>query len=92
MKNNLNDTRFLSIKADPNLWYWYAVKQNGFEYYEYKLCYVNDLLFIFHDQGIALRHIQAIFKLKGDKIEQPEINIRSQVRKMTVEGEEGRYM
>ena len=36
-------------KADPDVWLCAAVKLHGFEYYEYVLCYVDDVLVIAHD-------------------------------------------
>ena len=44
LANTLNDIGFLSTKVDPDVWYRPAVKPNGFEYYEYILCYVDDIL------------------------------------------------
>jgi hypothetical protein len=35
---------FSSCKADPNVWLQPAVKDTGEKYYEYVLCYVNDVL------------------------------------------------
>ena len=69
----LNDIGFLSTNSDPDIWYRPAVKPNDFEYYEYILCYVDDILCISHDPGLALGQIQAVFKFKGDKMDQPEI-------------------
>ena len=77
---------------DPDVWYWPALKPNGFEYYEYILCYVDDILCISHDPGIALVRIQAVFKFKGYKMEQLKIYLGAQVRKMIVDGEEGWYI
>ena len=88
LDETLNDIRFLSTKADPDLWYRPAVKPNGFEYYDYILCYVDDILCISHDPGISLRRIQAVSKFKRDKMEHPEIYLGSQVRNMTLDGAE----
>ena len=46
LSDTLNDIGFLSTKADPDVWYRPAVKPNAFEYYEYILCYVNNILCI----------------------------------------------
>ena len=79
LDETLNDIRFLSTKADPDLWYQPTVKPNGFEYYKYILCYVGDILCISHDPGIALRQIQAIFKIKEYQTEKPKIHLGDQV-------------
>jgi hypothetical protein len=36
--------------ADPDVWLQLAVKPDGFEYYEYILCYVDNVLCISHTQ------------------------------------------
>ena len=45
----LYDLGYLPTKADLDVWIRLAVKANGFEYYEFVLCYVNDVLSISHD-------------------------------------------
>ena len=74
------------------MWYRPAFKINGFKYYDYMLCYVNDIICISHDSGIALGPIQAVFKIKGDKMDQPKIYLWDKVGKMIVDGVEGWYM
>ena len=89
LAETLNYIGFLSTKADPGVWCRPAVKPNGFEYYEYILCYVDDILCISHDPGLALGQIQAVFKFKGDKMENPKIYIGDQSGNMIVDGTEG---
>ena len=88
----LNDIGFLSTKAYPDIWYRLAVKPNTFGYYKYTLCYVDNILCISHDPGIVLGQIQAVLKLKDNKIEQHRIYIGDKVVKMIVYGAEGWYM
>ena len=64
----LNDIGFLSNKVDPDVWCRPTFKPNDFDYYEYILCYVDDILCISRDPGIAIGQIQAVFKFKGDKM------------------------
>ena len=42
----LHDLGFIPVRADPDVWRYPAVKTDGFEYYEFILCYVYDLLAI----------------------------------------------
>ena len=81
LDETLNGIGFLSTKAEPDVWYRPAIKPNVFEYYEYILCYVDDILCISHDPGIALGRIQAIFKFKGDNMEQPKYISRGSIWK-----------
>ena len=85
----LNENGFLSTKVDPNVWYQPTVKPNGFEYYYYIRYYVNNILCISHNPGIAIRLIQAIFKFKGNEMEEPKIYLVVQVKKMLADGSEG---
>ena len=45
-----------------------AVKQGGFVYYEYVLCYADGVLCISDDPIFTMKGVQAKFKMKGDKI------------------------
>ena len=65
----LYDIGFVPTWANPDVWRRPAVKEDGFEYYEYVLCYMDDILAISHKVKDALKAVQAIFKLKDDKIE-----------------------
>ena len=63
------------IYAEPELWFRPAVKSDGFEYYEYILCYVDDVLCISHNPRKSMKSIQEDFKLKDDNIEPPDISL-----------------
>ena len=45
---------------------------NGFQYWEYILAYVDDVLCISHDPQLIMDSIQAKFTLKGDKAMVPD--------------------
>ena len=60
--------------ADPDLWYKAEVIPNdGFEYYSYILCYVDNILVIHHDSLSILKRIDSYFKLKAASIGDPDI-------------------
>ena len=42
-------------------------------YYEYVICYVDDILFISDDPLCTTKGIQAKLKLKGDNIQEPDM-------------------
>ena len=42
----LHDIGYMPTKADPDVYLRPAVKSNGFKYYEYVLCFVDDILCI----------------------------------------------
>jgi hypothetical protein len=72
--------------ADPDVWMRVAVKPNGFEYYEYVLCYVDDVLCISADPRKTMLGIQGDFKLKDDKIAEPDVYLGATLAKMEVDG------
>ena len=48
LAETLYDIGFVPTRADPDVWRRPAIKEDGFEYYEYVLCYVDDILAISH--------------------------------------------
>ena len=48
LAETLYDIRFVPTQADPDVWRRSAVKEDGFKYYKYVLCYVDDILTISH--------------------------------------------
>ena len=73
LAETLYDIGFVPTRADPDVWRRPAIKEDGFEYYEYVLCYVDDILAISHKAKDVLKAVQVIFKLKDDKIEPPDM-------------------
>ena len=89
LTEKLHDIGFIPTRADPDMWRRPAVKPDGFEYYEYILCYVDDLLAISHDAQKVLKSVQDTFKFKDDKIDKPDVYLGAQLDKMSVDGFEG---
>ena len=75
--------------ANPDLWLRPSVNPEGFEYYEYILCYVHDVLCIYHNPRNSTKKIQGNFKLKDDKIEPPDVYLVETTDKMILES--GKY-
>ena len=71
--------------ADPDLWLRPAVNPDGFEYYEYILCYVHNVLFISHNQRKLTKRVHDDFKLKDNNIETPEVYLGATLDKMKLE-------
>ena len=89
LAEKLHDIRFIPTLAYPDVWRRPAVKPDGFEYYEYILCNVDDLLAISHDAQLVLKSVQDTFKFKDDKIDKPDVYLGAQLDKMSVDGFEG---
>ena len=89
LAEKLHDIGFIPTRADPDVWRQPAVKPDGFEYYEYILCYVDNLLAISHDAQSVLKSVQDTFKFKDSKIDKPDVYLGAQLDKMSVDGFEG---
>ena len=77
---------FKSSIADPDLWMRPAVRPDGEEYYEYLICYVDDVLGISLEAKELLQEIQKDFKFKKDKIEPPDIYLGARLERKILNG------
>jgi len=59
--------------ADPDVWLKAATKKDGSKYYEMVLTYVDDVISFSENPMRVIDGIKAIFKLKGDKAEVPDM-------------------
>ena len=80
------------VSADPDVWLSPAVKPNGQTYYEYILCYVDDILSVSLNDTSILKSIQVNFKLKDNKIEPPSYYLGAVLRQMDIDGKTGWYL
>jgi hypothetical protein len=55
---------FHPCEADPDVWMCVAIKDNGFAYYEYALCYVDDITFIFAKADKVVTELRQYFELR----------------------------
>jgi hypothetical protein len=55
---------FTSCLADPDVWLCPAVKPNGFQYYEYVLVYVDELIVISHQPTTIMKTLEEFYRLK----------------------------
>ena len=88
LAETLYDLGYVPTMADPDVWLRPAVKVDGFEYYEMVLCYVDDILSISENPKATLEGLQGTFKLKDNKIEEPDMYLGGQLGKMQVDGVE----
>jgi hypothetical protein len=62
--NTLTTLGFTSCLADPDVWYGENTKPDGFQYYEYVLVYVDDVLTISHDSERIMKALAEFYHLK----------------------------
>jgi hypothetical protein len=76
----LRDVRHDSTKADPDVWIWKEVKDNGHQYYEMLFVYVDDILALNHQAEDAIKEITACFyKAKDGSIKPPDIYLSTNI-------------
>ena len=92
LAETLYNIGFKSSKADPDVWLKPAVKPNGQTYYEYILCYVDDILSVSLNATSILKSIQVNFKLKDDKIEPPSDYLSAVLGQMDIDGKTSWYL
>ena len=89
LEGAIRDIGYLSTKKDPDVWIRPAVKPDGKEYHEMVLCYVDDVLSISATPMKTIEGIKAVFKLKGDKAEVPDMYLGASIQKVeTADGTE----
>ena len=86
LAERLNEIGFKSSIADPDVWMRPAAKQDGEEYYEYLLVYVDDILCISHDPMDPMKAIGAALRFKKNKIEPPEMYLGAMLEKKEING------
>ena len=89
LAETLYNIGFVPTRAAPDVWRRPALKEDGFEYYEYVLCYVDDILAISYKAKDVLKAVQAIFKLKDDKIEPLDMYLGATLSVMEDNGVQG---
>ena len=82
LADHLHDIGYRTSIADPDVWMRPALKPDGFKYWEYILCYVDDILCISHDPKRTMTLIQHKFKLKDDKMEPPDSYLGATISQM----------
>ena len=83
----IHDFLYVHLKADQNVWIRPAVRPNGSEYYEMALYYVDDVLAIAAEPMKTMDGTRAVFKLKGNKAEKPDMYLGASLSELeTVDG------
>jgi Reverse transcriptase (RNA-dependent DNA polymerase) len=72
LATSLTDLGYTSSLADPDVWTKPNVKENGYEYYEMILVYVDDILVISHDTKEVMDKLMQLYRLKPESIGPPK--------------------
>jgi hypothetical protein len=75
---------YMSCLVDPNVWYQMAIRENnGYDYYEYVLIYVDDILCMSLDLKESMRKIDKFFPVKAaGSMGPPDIYLGAKISKV----------
>jgi hypothetical protein len=79
LANTLQHLGYTSSLADPDVWFCAAKKPDGFEYYEYGLVYVDDLLVLSHQPEMTMKSLEEFYRLK-DGYAKPDRYLGAQIK------------
>ena len=77
---------FVSSLADPDVWRRICAKPDGEFYYEYILCYVDDILVCSHDPDFTMKQIQEEFDFKGNTWNDIDVYLGAKITKKVHNG------
>ena len=79
LANALRQMGFASCLADPDVWYHSATKPCRYQYYEYVLVYVDDVLALSHRGEIIMKGLEEFYRLK-DGYHKPTLYLGAEVK------------
>ena len=85
LTKDLRSLGYVSCKADPDVHMRRVVKEDGTEYWEYLIAYVDDLLCCGTNPQHQLETIEKRFKLKDGTIGEPTLYLGADIGKHVVE-------
>ena len=77
----LRDAGFSSCCTNSDVWMRKACKPDGTKYWEYVLCYVDNVLVISHDPKSVMQHLEAKYTLKESSVKEQDKYFGAQIRK-----------
>jgi hypothetical protein len=81
----LREAGFKACKADTDVWMRPAIKADGSKYYEYVLCYVDDILVVSEHPKRNMEGLEAKYMLKAGSVGEPTTYLRAKVSKYWLE-------
>lgn len=77
-----------SCKENPEVWMRPKVKPNGDKYWEYVLCYVDDILCISHEPQVVMVYLASKYTLKKGSVKETDAYLGAEVKMWTIDGAE----
>ena len=89
LSRKLNEIGFKLCLADPDVWHRLAIENDGTEWYEYVMGYVDDLIAVSKNARDVLKKIEGIdgeIKYKNDQIGPPSDYLGAKLKFRVVDG------
>ena len=86
MAATLRNGGFECSKADPDVWMRKATKSDGFEYWEYVLIYVDDILVFSADPKAVMDYLASKYTLKEGSVKEPDSYLGAKIFKWRIDG------
>jgi hypothetical protein len=84
ISGTLRSGGFKSCYADPDIWMRPNCKPDGTKYWEYVLCYVDDILVVSHDPKKVMDYLEKSYTLKAGSVGAPKDYLGAQVTKYSL--------
>ena len=81
----MQEMGYCSCPTEPDLCLKEQTDKKGRQYYSYILCYVDDLLVVYHNPKQIIDRINSLLPLKPDSVGPPEIYLMAKLKKKTFE-------
>jgi hypothetical protein len=79
LAQTLRDIGFEDTRADPDVWRRLATREDGTDYYELLLVYVDDILLVSHAPRPTLEQIGKTYELKEGSLQSPDTYLGAQI-------------
>ena len=71
-------------KANNDVWMKPNVKPDGTKYWEYVLCYVDDILAVSHEPQKVMDHLSTRYILKKGSVKEPDLYLGANIKKCRI--------
>ena len=78
---HLREMCFVGSRADPDFWMKPASKPDGTEYYQYVICYVDDVTVAMENPKEFMDELGRRFTLKDGSVKEPDMYVGADVKK-----------
>ena len=83
---HLREMGFVSSRADPDFWMKPASKPDGTEYYQYVICYVDNVAVAMENPKVFMDELGRRFTLKDGSVKDPDMYLGADVKKRYIAG------